>query len=232
MLSNSALKQLKSKAKAYRVSDRDGMYAHVSTTGAVTFRYDYRLNGRRETVVLGRYGPAGISLAIAREKCLGARRAVSEGRSPAQEKQRKKRQLLEARSFGHFGERWLQEARMAESTRAMRAVILNRDVLPTLKKRLVAEVKSDDVRQLCSKVRDRGAPATAIHVRDIVRQVFAFAILHGEKVKNPTDDVAPSSIATFVPRDRALSPAEIRIMLTLLDQVPTIRLGLRLLGRF
>jgi hypothetical protein len=39
------------------------MYVTVSTRGTITFRYDYRLNGRRETVTIGRYGPDGISLA-------------------------------------------------------------------------------------------------------------------------------------------------------------------------
>jgi hypothetical protein len=75
--------------------------------------------GRRETLTLGRYGPLGC-LWLGREKVVDAERAISEGRSPAQEKQREKRRLKEAKSFGQFGERWLQEARMADSTRAMR----------------------------------------------------------------------------------------------------------------
>ena len=83
MLTDVALKNLRARAKGYKVTDRDGMYVHVSPGGAISFRFDYRLNGRRETVMLGRYGPAGLSLARAREKCLDARRAVSEGRSPA-----------------------------------------------------------------------------------------------------------------------------------------------------
>lgn len=37
----------------------------VSKTGTITFRYNYRLNGRRETLTPGRYGPSGISLALA-----------------------------------------------------------------------------------------------------------------------------------------------------------------------
>src|SRR5258708_29863992 len=77
---------------------------------------------------------------------------------------------------------------------------------------------------------ERGAPATAVHVRDIVKQIYGFAILHGEKVANPADEVGPASIANFVPRDRSLSPTEIRIMFGQLEHVPTlptIRLGLR-----
>src|SRR5690606_39972760 len=95
---------LKPKDKVYKVSDRDGMYVRVTPTGLISFSLDYRLNGRRETVYLGRYGRDGISLARARELCLDAKRAVREGRSPAIEKQREKRRLKEAKSFGQFGE--------------------------------------------------------------------------------------------------------------------------------
>ena len=76
MLTDTALKNLKPKAALYKVTDRDGMYVTVSPAGTVTFRYDYRLNGRRETLTIDRYGSDGVSLARAREKCIDARRAV------------------------------------------------------------------------------------------------------------------------------------------------------------
>jgi len=232
VLTDTALKNLKPREKAYKVADRDGMYVHVTTSGSITFRYDYRLNGRRETLTIGKYGPSGLSLARAREKCLDARRAVAEGLSPAQEKQREKRRVLEAKSFGEFGERWFKEAPMADSTRAMRRSIFERDLLPAFRNRLLSEITPDDLRALCAKIKGRGAPATAIHVRDILKQIYGFAILHGEKIRNPADEVGPASIATFVAKDRALSPTEIRIMLKQLEHVPTlptIRLGLKLI---
>ncbi|AZS21129.1 MAG: tyrosine-type recombinase/integrase [Thermomicrobiales bacterium] len=231
MLTDTAIKALKAQKKLYKVSDRDGMYVVVQPSGAIVFRYDYRLNGRRETLTLGRYGPDGLSLARAREKLIDAKRAISEGRSPAQEKQHDKRRLKEAKRFGEFGEKWFQESRMADSTRAMRRSIYERDILPTFRNRLLTEITPDDLRMMCGKVKDRGAPATAVHVRDIVKLIFAFAILHGEKVANPADEVGPASIATFVPKDRSLSPAEIRVMLGQLEHVPTlptIRLGMKL----
>jgi integrase len=231
MLTDAAIKALRSQKKLYKVSDRDGMYVVVQPSGAIVFRYDYRLSGRRETLTLGRYGPEGLSLARAREKLIDAKRAISEGRSPAQEKQHDKRRLKEAKRFGEFGEKWFQESRMAESTRAMRRSIYERDILPTFRNRLLTEITPDDLRMMCGKVKDRGAPATAVHVRDIVKLIFAFAILHGEKVANPADEVGPASIATFVPKDRSLSPAEIRVMLGQLEHVPTlptIRLGMKL----
>jgi hypothetical protein len=215
MLTDVALKALRRKEKPYKVTDRDGMYVLVSTKGSISFRLDYRLNGRRETVVLGRYDRAGISLARARELCIDAKRAIREARSPAFEKQRAKRRLLEAKSFGEFGEKWLTAA----PTRAMRRTIFERELLPVWRKRLLTEITPDDLRAHCGTIVDRGAPATALHVRDIVKQIYGFAILHGEKVTNPADEVGPSAIAHFVPRDRSLSPTEIRIMLKQLERV-------------
>ncbi len=231
MLTEAALKALKPKDKVYKISDRDGMYVRIMPSGAVSFRFDYRLNGRRETVYIGKYGADGISLARAREKCIDARRAVTEGRSPAIEKQRDKRRLKEAKSFGEFGEKWLTAAPMADSTRAMRRSIFERELLPVWRNRLLTEITPDDLRAHCAGIVERGAPATAIHVRDILKQIYGFAILHGEKVANPADDVGPASIATFTPKDRSLSPSEIRVMLKQLEHVPTlptIRLGMRL----
>lgn len=231
MLTDTALRNLKPKAKPYKASDRDGMYVTVSSTGTVTFRYDYRLNGRRETLTIGRYGPAGISLAMAREKLLDAKRMVAQGNSPSLEKQRAKRRLTAAKTFGEVLKSWLADARMADSTRAMRKSIIDRDILPLFENRLLTEITPDDLRALCTKVKARGAPATAVHIRDIVKQVYAFAILNGEKVDNPANDVKAASIATFVPKDRALTPTEIRLAFHQLESIaayPTIRLALRL----
>lgn len=233
MLSDGKLRGLKPAAATYKVADRDGMYVTVSPKGTITFRLDYRLNGRRETLTVGRFGTKdGISLLLARERCAEARKAIAAGRSPSQEKQREKRRMSEAKTFGQFINRWLEEARMAESTKSMRKSIIDRDILPVFRNRLLAEIGPEDLRNLCAKVKERGAPATAVHVRDIVKQVFTFAALHGDKAPNPADEVGPSSIATFVPKDRALSPSEIRVMHRVLDAtatLPTIRLALRLI---
>ena len=204
MLTDAGLKALKPKGKPYKVTDRDGMYVRVATTGTISFRLDYRLNGRRETIAFGKYGRDGITLAHARELCLDAKRAVREGRSPAMEKQRAKRRIKEAKSFGQFGEKWLTQSTMADSTRAMRRSVFDRELLPVWNNRLLTEITPPDLRTLCAKIVERGAPATALHARDIVKQVYSFAILHGEKVPNPADEVGPASIAKFAPRDRAV----------------------------
>ncbi len=53
MLTDTALRNLSPTSLIYEVSDRDGMYVTVSAAGTVTFRSDYPLNGRRETLTIG-----------------------------------------------------------------------------------------------------------------------------------------------------------------------------------
>ena len=194
MLTDTALRSLKAKSKTYKAFDRDGMYVTVSPVGTVTFRYEYRLNGRRETLTIGRYGPAGVSLALAREKLIDAKKAVAQGKSPALEKQREKRRLTAAKTFGDVTEKWLAGARMADSTKAMRKT----SSIGTSCRRSSAgssmKIAADGPRALCNKVKARGAPATGVHIRDIVKHVYAFAFLHGGKVGNPAagvDDLLP-----------------------------------------
>lgn len=93
MLTDSKIKSLKPKEKLYKVADRDRLYVTVSIAGTITFCYDYRLNGRCETLTIGKYGnDDGINLAEARKKLMLTRKQVSEGISPANLKRNKKDQ--------------------------------------------------------------------------------------------------------------------------------------------
>jgi len=47
------------------------------------------------------------------------------------------------------------------------------------------EIQPDDLRALCNKVKERGAPATAVQIRDIVKQVYAYANAQGKRRRTP-----------------------------------------------
>lgn len=130
MLTDAELRNTLGKTKVYKKTDRDGLYVLVTPTGGIAFKYDYRFNGRRETVTFGSYGPTGLSLARAPEKLVEAKRQIAEGVSPALDKQRVKRRLKEAQRFEQVAIRWMDLAPMADSTRNMRRSIFNREILP------------------------------------------------------------------------------------------------------
>lgn len=230
MLSDTKLKSLKPQKKPYKVADRDGLYVVVSPKGTVTFRFDYRFNGRRETLTIGRYGPDALTLAEARERLIEARKKIHDGKSPMREKADGKKETKVSGTVKEFAEIWLRDAGLANSTVAMRKAILDRDVLPAFGNRKLEEVTPSQIMSLCEKIKARGAPATAVHAREIVQQIYRHAASRGLKIDNPADAIKASAIATFKARERALSPAEIRTFFTVLDTVgtlPTLKLAIK-----
>lgn len=232
MLTDTKLRNLKPQDKMYKVSDRDGLYVAVAKSGGISFRYNYTFNGRQETITFGQYGIGGITLAEARTMLHDAKRIIASGKSPAKEKARSKNHDKGAKTFGDWAAKWLKSAEMADSTRDMRRACYERELKKTFGNKLLPEINHDDLRTLCDKIVERGSPATAIHSREIVMQVFRWANERGQNVINPADMVRPKSIARFQPRERALSPDEIGLMYEYLDKVaagPQFRVACKLL---
>ncbi|MGY3551207.1 integrase [Bradyrhizobium sp. USDA 4469] len=236
----------------FKAADRDGMYAAVLPSGTVSFRFDYKLNGRRETLVVGRYDSSlraardpdaieygmAVSLREARTLLDRARRDVERGLSPSRAKVEKRTAAAESLTFGGWAENYFKHKgddrsgaeRLADSTLAMRLSAYRRAIEPELGRLKLEEVTPQRLKRLCDETKEKRGPAVAVHVRDIVRGVFNHAQGSGLNVSNPAEAIRASAIATFEPRERALSPAEVRTFLTALEHVPTmptLRLALR-----
>lgn len=110
---------------------------------------------------------------------------------------------------------------MADSTRDMRRSVYERELKDKFGNQKLAEITHEDLRMLTNSIVDRGVLATAVHAREIMMQVFRWAIESGQDVVNPADNVRASSIARFQPRDRSLSPEEIGLMYKYLEKVGT-----------
>jgi hypothetical protein len=104
MLTVTKLRNLKPGDKLYKVNDRDGLYVAVTPAGSISFRYNYSINGRQETLTFGRHGVGGITLAEARERLGKAKRLIATGKSPANEKARDKARVKDAETCGAWVE--------------------------------------------------------------------------------------------------------------------------------
>ena len=230
MLTDTKLRSLKPQDKLYKVSDRDGLYVAVTKSGVISFRYDYRFNGRRETVTFGRYSADGITLAEARAELIEAKRLLNAGVSPAS----KKRDGIESKKIGtvfkDYTVNFLNDAQYADSTRAMKEAIIEKEIYPVFGKLQLEEITTPRLRALCEKIKDRGAKATALQVREIVGSVFTYAIDRGYEISNPADAIKASSIGTFQARERAMSPKEIGVLFRELENYscyPTLKLAVK-----
>lgn len=119
MLTDKQLKTLTGGEKVYKVADQQGLYAAVLRSGNISFRYDYRVNGRRETLVIGQYDPNlgakyqrelseldyGMTLSLAEARLLltRARKSLERGESPSRIKVEKRIEVNEALTFGKWG---------------------------------------------------------------------------------------------------------------------------------
>lgn len=246
MLTDKQLRTLKAAEKVYKVADQQGLYAAVLRTGNISFRYDYRLNGRRETLVIGQYDPnlgakqmrelsvleygMPVSLAEARLLLTQARRAIEQGESPSRSKVEKRVEANEALTFGKWAEKYFADATLAESTRAMRKAVYDRNLATEFGRLKLEEITPARLMARCEKIKERGAAAPAVLSCEIVLQICRFIQARGLKIENPAEAIRPSAIATFKARDRALSPAEIQTFFNALEEVSsaaTLRLAVK-----
>lgn len=247
MLTDLELRALKPAGRIYKVADQRGLYVAVTLSGVVSFRFDYRLNGRRETLVIGRYDPRlpargvremqdlsfGMSLSLAEARLLleRARREVEQGVSPSRSKVEKRVEAAEALTFGKWAEKYFAEVSLAESTRAMRKSVYDRNLAMEFGRLKLEEITPTRLMARCEKTKERGAAAPAVQARDIVLQIYRFVQARGLKVDNPAEAIRPSAIARFKPRDRALTPGEVHVFFKALERTPTLP-TLRLAVRF
>lgn len=238
MLTDMQLRALKPTGKIYKVADQQGLYVAVTRTGVVSFRFDYRINGRRETLVIGQYDSTlgarkprdageldfGMSLTLAEARLLltRAHRSVEQGESPSRAKVEKRVEAAEALTFGRWADKYFAEAALAESTRAMRKSVYDRNLAVEFGRLKLEEITPVRLMARCEKIKERGAAAPAVHAREIVLQVYRFIQARGLKVENPAEAIRPSAIATFKARDRALSPSEIHVFFDALEQTATM----------
>jgi len=131
------------------------------------------------------------------------------------------------RQFGRFAELWFAEADLSESTISQRRRVYDRDIKPFLGERRLADIDAEEVRQVCERIKLRGAPATAVHARDVIKNVFAFARSKGDPCESPVAKITAQSIAKFTPRQGLLSPGEVGILCRLMEETP-VRLEYRL----
>lgn len=235
MLTDTQLKSLKPQEKAYKVADALGLYVTVATSGTKSFRYDYRVDGKRETLTVGRYEEgtpsratdeldtldfgAVVSLADARALHDRARRMVKGGVSPSKAKVEKRTVTADEQTFGTWADKYFEfkadpksgGEQLADSTLALRKSIYRRLLEKPLGKKNLDDIKPKALAELFDKAKAERGPGPAVHARELVLLVYRYAIGKGVEVINPVESIQRKTIATFQPRERNLDRRELKV---------------------
>lgn len=216
-ITDAKIKGLKPNAKRYMVTDGNGLSLDVLPSGKMSWLYRYWFNGRQERVTLGQY-PA-VSLKEAREKRDKLATAAREGKSPAADRKLARAGMATDPAVREFGERYYKEQvlrRWKDPLYVRR--YLDSEIFPTLGEKALKDVNALDVQALVYRKRDNGRIAAAMQLRNVLKQMFDYAVERRLVTINPAAMVAARFIGKARKRSRVLSPNEIRLYLRTIYQ--------------
>jgi len=206
-LTNTAINAAKPRQKQYRLTDGQGMYLLIKTSGKKYWRLDYILHGKRKTFAMGSY-PA-ISLKKARAQRDKAKALVADGIDPVQYRAANKSRRAEAaaNTFEALALDWYTRQEQAWTEGHARTVSsrLKRDILPWLGSRPIDTITAPEILKVLRRIESRGAGETAHRCKTIVSQVFRYGIAVGVAERDPAADLRGALAPTRPKRMAAIT---------------------------
>lgn len=255
MLTDTEIKKLKPTGKEYQKSDGGGLTLVIRAKGDKYWRYEFRIDGKKEKYGFGNYPDIGLN--DARKIHAVARQLVALNQHPATllDDPEAKKMIID----GH-GVKGLEEhVKAAQEKAAIQALMtfgeaaekykaewvdyhwkapdkgwtpVKRHLLPKLADKPLVEIDVSTVRELIYDIRERIGPPTALSCLAWAERVFGYAVEHDFCKHNPAALVKPARVGVRNKRTRWLTTPEIRRYLIGLYQANCHRgykLGLHLL---
>ncbi len=131
----------------------------------------------------------------------------------------KEKAAREADTVEAFARRWYAEiVEPANSSPRNIKRILDKDVIPAIGGKQVADVTVTDILAITDKIKNRGADQMALQTRNVLKRLFAYAIAREKTQFNPAAAIEAKFIASAKSRDVALSPEEVGKLLRAIYQ--------------
>ncbi|AYH07381.1 MULTISPECIES: tyrosine-type recombinase/integrase [Pectobacterium] len=194
-LSDMAVRQAKATGKAYTLGDIDGLSLAVTDMGGRSWHFRYSWAGKQKRMSLGTYPEVGLR--EARTLRDQARALLAKGINPKLDRKHKRQfvRLADEHTFKAVFLQWVEHRRLElkegrNSTLSQILRIFERDVLPSLSKLSIYDVRRADLLNILSKIEQREAFTTAEKVRSWLNQLFRFAQVKVERLEsNPASDL-------------------------------------------
>jgi integrase len=202
--SNATIKSIKSGDPRQRLNDGEGLYLKLFVNGGSHgWRFDYSLDGRRNTLSLGTY--PDTTLSDARKQAEDARRLIRSGRDPSELRKAAREKVAARReaasraaaglppldSFEAIAREWYaKHAPSWADTHAEKILRrLERDVFPWIGSKPIKSIRPADLLSLFKRVEERGALETTHRVQQNCGQVFRYAVATARADSDPSRDL-------------------------------------------
>jgi integrase len=216
--------------KPYKLVDGMGLYLYVTPKterhpkGAKSWRYDYRIAGRRETLTIGKY--PDVPLASARRRHSEARELVAAGKSPAKEKRSaiERGKLASQNTVKAVCERWYEAKAHARSASWQGNVRrwFDEDIYPDLGSRSILPTSTsiDDIEAVLRKIVKKRGASSARHARLVLAGVYK-PLPRSLGCGNPARDLGDvAEIHKGKPRGKPLPAKHIPALLEAIEKAP------------
>jgi len=235
-LSDIKIRNLKSGDKAYKVSDFEGLFILIKVSGAKSWRFKYRIDGKEKLLVIGDY-PA-VTLAKARLARDAAKALLADSVDPNEAKQEDRRIRLEAngQTFEKISDAFLAKQRKEGKSAATLSKteyhlkLANQD----FGRKPITDITAPMILKTLRKVEAKGNYETAHRLRARIGSVFRYAVASGIAETDPTYALRDALIRpTRVHRAAIVDPTALGQLLAQIDGFKgqaTTRIGLKLLA--
>ena len=190
-LSDAKVRNAKPQAKPYKITDGEGMFLLVTSSGSKYWRLKYHFAGREKLLALGVYPE--VSLGDARERRTQARKAIAAGNDPGEVKREAKRLavLQTENAFETVAREWYEQRKHEWKPSSTKTILkrLERHIFPKLGKRPIATITAPDILSMLRVIEGSGTLDTAQRVMQMCGQVFMYAIATGRAERNPVPDL-------------------------------------------
>jgi len=190
-LSVVAIKAAENRDKAYKLSDRDGLYLLATPSGGRYWRMNYRYLGKQKTLAFGVWPDTG--LADARAECDAARKVLARGEDPAERLKldRIAATVASSNSFKAVADEWLlkveKEGRSAVTMKKLRWLLTF--INASIGKRPVASISAQELLLMLRKMEGKGRYETAKRLRSTCSQIFRYAIATARADRDVASDL-------------------------------------------
>ena len=187
-LNDTRIKGLKPGPKTYRAADGEGLFLEISVKGSKLWKMAYRFEGKQKLLSFGKYPT--VTLSMAREKRLTAKRLLTEGIDPNVQKKAVKQEYKEKHehTFAVIADELIKKK--AREGRAEATLKKDRYYLslaePDLGNRPIKDITSREILDVLRKPEEKGNFETAKKLRTFIGGVFRYAISTTRADNDPT----------------------------------------------
>ena len=219
-LSDIAVKKSKAESKAYKLADGGGMYLEVAPNGSKYWRLKYRFEGKEKRLALGVYPE--VTLMLARERRLDARKLLAAGVDPSANKKAVKEAINQKtlHSFEIIALEWLNTF-MAEKSVSHTGRILRRFevyLFPWIGSKSIADITAPEILDCIKRVQKQNKLETAHRVLQSSGQVFRYAVQTGRALRDITTDLKGALPPTVTKHMAAFTePADVAELLRAIE---------------